>query len=828
MVEAATRDRLCRLGRRLAAATGWLTLAWMLFLLFCLAHGFWTGELLGFMPLELRTTLESWLGLGSLAEGSVRRWKIQAGIGEGTLLVALLLGLVALVVVSLRRRRQVQENRLGSGSRRRSLALLFLLLGLVPFWSVSVRRQELDTVVLLVDTSLSMNTVERTSGAPQSRWQSLQQALLSPVLDEVMEQHIIRLYTVGEAPRLVGTFSHRQKAAWRAAVQSLRPQETQSRLGDTLRQLLDTEQPAAIILCTDGLVTEGSRLQEAAALARTKRIPLVLLGVGQEAPPGRVRLKAVRASDQVQVHDVLILEADISAEGFPPGHRPLPVRISLGEKGQPQRLDEQTVTLDPQGALRTVRLRHQPQTAGEKVYEVRIDSPVPLSQAERVVQVLPQREINVLILEHQPRYETRFLAALWARPAEATTGKAAIQVRTRLLELEEEETAPSALLPRPTSLDLKQMQVVVMGDADPQKLSLADQLALKDFVQRQGGSLLLLAGPRFLPEAWQQPTLQELLPVERSPRPVTAPLEPGWPLLVSWLPRARRHPLLRPLLEAGEPTLEPLRWVASGWQARPTAEVLALATPASSPTTGPRLDGVPLLVLGRSGKGRCLFVATEETWRWRAFGGTDWHERFWLHLLRYLAEEPARHAVLHCAQPLPLRLGEPVRIEAQFSGDTAGMETGERLLLVEWQPFQRRGSQEPAETRTASLQEMPERPGTFVWEEKAARPGSYRFRLLAPRVTPMPTLEVSIAPPPDEQTPAAPDLEGMQEAARAAEGHCLHLREVARLPSLLPVETAAGSGAPVEVALWNHPLLYLPLLLFLFAEWLRQRWREEG
>ena len=78
--------------------------------------------------------------------------------------------------------------------------------------------------------------------------------------------------------------------------------------------------------------------------------------------------------------------------------------------------------------------------------------------------------------------------------------------------------------------DLFQFDVVVLGDVNPAGLTAAMMQNLADFVDRpgKGGSLVLIAGPKYMPLTFRDTPLAHLIPIDLVPRGTGPPASPSW------------------------------------------------------------------------------------------------------------------------------------------------------------------------------------------------------------------------------------------------------------------------------------------------------------
>ena len=92
-----------------------------------------------------------------------------------------------------------------------------------------------------------------------------------------------------------------------------------TRLGAAIRGALDELRgttPVAIVLATDGINTEGPGLLDAAAYARRKGVPLLLIGVGSDRPARDLKLSDLEVEDVVFVNDLVHFRFKLTATGF--------------------------------------------------------------------------------------------------------------------------------------------------------------------------------------------------------------------------------------------------------------------------------------------------------------------------------------------------------------------------------------------------------------------------------------------------------------------------------------------------------------------------------
>ncbi len=229
-----------------------------------------------------------------------------------------------------------------------------------------------------------------------------------------------------------------------------------------------------------------------------------------------------------------------------------------------------------------------------------------------------QDSMKVLLVDSTPRWESRYLAAMFERDRRVTLTR-----RYHSIILDDPKLS---LLPK-TQEEWDAYDMVCLGDLDAHELPPAQQQFLLNFVAKRGGFLACLAGPRGLPQSFSLGQLSDLLPV----RVGAPPNRDQEPVRVALTRQGADHPITQVLddplnNEKLWPLLPPLQWVAEGVIAKPGATVLLTSkTPAKT----------PIVAFQRYGAGRVFWIGTEETWRWRDRLGDRVHQTFWLQAMRW-------------------------------------------------------------------------------------------------------------------------------------------------------------------------------------------------
>jgi hypothetical protein len=776
---------------------------------------------------------------------------IDAGPGEGTVWslenrwpwppwVTLLLVTVALVFVTAI---YFRESRQASGRYRAMLAvmrlsLIALVLLMIAQFALSLQRTGLPYVAVLVDDSLSMTIVDRYEDSVRkvlqerirhmagasgelSRW-NLAQTLLTEhdgaLLAKIAESYKLRVYF------LTGVRPSRQAdvAGIAAELRTMQPGGDSSRLGAAVRSVLDDLRgtaPAALVMLTDGINTDGPALAEAAVYARRKGVPLFLVGLGSDQPVRDLKLSDLLVDDVVFVDDIVNFQFKLTASGF----QGTKIPVVLRQEGKPEVLARTEVTVGADGQPQEVRLPYRPKDVGQFRFIIQAELPEGMLAAEsqrltRTVQVRKEK-IRVLLVQAYPSFEFRFLRNMLARDE-------TIELSTVLQDADVEyaEQDKAALRTFPVRRDeLFTYDVIILGDVNPALLSAASLQNLADFVDQpgKGGAMILVAGPKYMPQAYRDTPLARLLPFDvgslRYP-------DPGRPLSEGFIVQPTELGLASPALQLGDTpeetraiwqNLPPLYWMVEAVDWKPGVRVLA-----EHPTRTMR-DGrhLPIIAMQYVGAGKVLFHATDETWRWRRRVGDVFFARYWIQTIRYLSRsklsDGQRSAEL-TADRREYHPGEPVRLRVRFADERLAPADDHGVTVV----LENQGHK----TQRVQLHRIEAGRGIFEGLLSQAAVGNYHAWIAVPAVEGRaPAAEFAVVPPPGEFARVRMDTAELQQAAQESKGRLYTFLTASRLLADLP----EGRPVPIETLppkpLWNRWPVLLLFLVLLIGEWLLRK-----
>ena len=727
---------------------------------------------------------------------------------------------------------------------------------LLPQVRLLFEREGWPDLVLLIDDSQSMSHVDdyqdpavkskaedlaRSANLPATQRLALAQALvtrgdaawLDALIGRQAKLHIF--HCSSRVERLAQIDSASDRGAGVDAIRSLQPTGPSSALGTAVRTVLQEFRGSAlagIVMFTDGVTTEGDDLVQAAQQASKSGVPLYFVGVGDAHEPRDLILHDLQVEDAVHVQDRLVFEVRVTAKG---GLQARSVPVTLSEKvgDQLKELAREEVALDPGGKPVKVRLTHTPTAAGEREYVIAVpaqpdETDISNNRLIRRIYVAEFQRTRVLYIEGYPRYEYRFLKTLLERESAATRANKTIELKVLLADADpdypKEDRSAVDGFPATREDLFNQYDLVILGDVDPRHPKLGEKHMqwLADFVREKGGGLLLIAGGQFMPQAYRDTPLADVLPVEV---PADGPDDrdrfDGYRLQLT--PAGRMNPLFRFVPDEADnqaiwDRLTPMYWSAGPLKPKPAAEVLAVRPAAGS--TSPE----PLAVQHFAGAGRAMFFGFDESWRWRLREDERLYNQFWIQAVKYLARTRLGRTELRTDKQVPYRQGEPIRITVRFPDDVPPPDA-KTPVQVTSEFIAPNGE---VEAQTLKLAKLAGSRATYEAVLARTSQGEYKFWLAAPTPTgAKPQANAKVLPPPGEMDRLQMNRPDLERAALVSRGRFYTLADAERLPAELPPLPRVTLNQPRPPwPLWNHPAVFGLALALVTGEWLLRKRRQ--
>jgi hypothetical protein len=790
---------------------------------------------------RLPTWLAEWLNVPASADGAAATWELRTTWQWAPWITVLIAALLILYIGQLYAREST------SASARYRIVLAALRLGALAIvlvmlaqWAFALRLTGPPTIALVIDRSASMQIADRFSD--QKLMSELSQRLAAAALKEPTRLNLAKLLATESNGGLLAPLAKRYQLATYFVAGNIEsspnsyqsdelaekirdlsadgPDSHATRLGDAVRRVLDDfplEPPAAIVLLSDGVNTEGIPLASAAQEARRRGVPIFAMGLGSDDAPRDVEVADVLVDRAVFVGDAVSVQAQINATGL----EGQPSKVTLQRDNEATPLATRDIVLPPAGETVAMNLLHRPTKPGDVNYVVTVEqaedeTDTDNNRQSRTVSVRDAKS-RVLLVFGYPSYEFRFLKMLLERDR-------TIELATFLQDADPEFATQdkSALRAFPTGREeLLSYDVIIVGDADPRLLPRSVWQNVRAFVSEKGGGVAFIAGPRMLPWLYRDnPDVAALLPIAIDAFARVPPTESPPAISRGFIVRPTAIGLQSPGFQLGESVAEndsiwrslpPLYWLAEAGELKPAAQVLAEAAPDSSaPTT-------PLISFQYVGAGRVLFHAVDSTWRWRLGAGDLYFGRYWLQTIRFLARgklTSGQGAELTADRREYLR-GEPVTLRARFFDTSIAPPTEELtvLLSAEGQPRERK-----------MLRRRLAADGVFEGVFTDFKSGQYEAVIIdvkSPGETP--ATRFSVVAPPGEMARTQMDSAALASAAETTRGKFYTIASADRLLADLP----EGRRVPVEnlppTPIWNQWWLVASFVACITSEWILRK-----
>ena len=766
---------------------------------------------------------------------------------------------VAATVFSAWSYRRLAGRRAVRGVLAAARCALLIVMAVLLIGPTMVLRQELiepDTLLVMVDRSASM----RIQDAPDPTSSQSPRVSRDQAVRVALRQHadVFGAQKLGRDRRVIWMgFDERAyiidpPSAWPAP-----PDDRGAGGGTNLRSAIEQALDKAsgtpvsgIVLFTDGRTPQHTGQDLVHTLQRQVAavFPVPVgdpvggtdLGIAHLAAP-----ESAFANDTVPI-DVFIDRDNTNAQTDADAH---PIVVELIDATTGASLDQRRV--EAWSTDRPVRLVGRSEAVGNTQWQVRVDwgesgvadsqqlhrqDLVPDNNTRRLSVRIVDRPIRVLYVEGVPRWEYRYLHSVLTREKSIESSVLLISADR---DFPQEGDIQIAGFPR-TPEELLRFDVVVLGDVPTTYFSTRQLELLKDHVASHSLGLIWIGGPRHTPDGYFISPLASLLPMRLPPGAAGVESLSG-PIDVVVTPLARSLGVMH-LVDDSEDlltqadgwpdNLAPLTWAQEIDPLAPSAEVLAYGQLPSGQTT-------PLVARIRYGAGQSVYVATDETWRWRYGVGDLYFERFWVQLVRMLGRHRLKGQGRGAALTVSSRtveLGESVVVRLRTEPTFPNTGTLPRVTAHVSAPDAvpgpggRRGG-----TRTGMIYLFPipdgdngtrhDQPATADYEAlwRPDAPGRLLLAVNDPAVSDD-ALEatVEILRPDDEMRHPKPDHQRLRDLAEATEGAVVGLDDLPRLADLVP-NRAKRTPNDITEPLWDAPLSFLVLTVLLTVEWLGRK-----
>jgi len=334
-------------------------------------------------------------------------------------------------------------------------------------------------------------------------------------------------------------------------------------------------------------------------------------------------------------------------------------------------------------------------------------------------------------------------------------------------------------------------------------------------VRERGGSLLMIAGPRFSPNTYRDSPLAAVLPVR---------LGQGYePLVHNTVPvptvegqRSASTTLTNPESLNAQlwERVQPIHSVPDLEGAKPAANVLLTLSDEDR-----RDEPYPLIAWQRFGSGKSMYVGTDQLWRLRFKTGDRYHARFWGQTIQFLALS----RLLQGSQRITLEtdsiaydVGDRVKIFANVLNDAYMPVEREQYTITV-------NRDDPgAPPRDVTLEPVPDVPGLYSGSYVTDAAGGYTLQAANADQDIANAPEFDVRQTALEMRQTAMQQQLLEQMAEATGGRYYPIGELPQLPDAIPAEPRTRL-VRMEKELFDLPVLFVLLVILAGAEWFIRR-----
>jgi uncharacterized membrane protein len=723
---------------------------------------------------------------------------------SGSYLAAILVGVGAgLTILAYRSGRGRTRDRMALAGIRLAILAIILVCLFRPLLVVRAASPQQNFLGVLLDDSRSMQIADM-DGQPRANYVKTEFA-----------DHTRGMLQALSSRFTVRTFRFSSAATRTTQESDLTFNGSQSRLGAALsgvRQELAGLPVAGLVMVSDGADTADAALGEALLALKAESLPVFTIGVGQETLSKDIQVGRVATPKTALKGTTLMVDVVLSQSGFD-GQK-----VTLDVEDEGTLVSTQEISLPDAGTPASIPVRFTVNEAGPRVLRFRVSPQqgelVTENNAREALIDVRDRKEKILYFEGEPRFEYKFIRR--AIPEDDNVIVTSLIRTADNKYMRQGVDGPEELVagfPK-TREELFSYRALIIGSLEAAALT-GDQLRMiAEFVDRRGGGLLMLGGPRSFAEGGYVGTaVADVLPVV---------LDRGNVQPKGTVSRMNVKPTRAGLATAVTQLAATEAASTEKWNDLPMITTVNRVT-AVKPGATVLLTGTdenraerPLLIYQRYGRGKSFAFLPQDSWMWQMHHSIAvedlTHENFWRQLLRWLVD------------------GVPDQVEPSFTSERVEPGEAAQLIANVVDPsFVELNDASVLVTVTgpdSSVVDVPmswdgEHPGEYSAAIPTKAPGWYEARLEATRGGKSVGSAVThfrVAPGDAEYFDATMHAGTLRRIADETGGRFYEADNTATLADDLRY-TGRGVTTVEEHDLWHMPIVLMLLVGLLCAEW---------
>ncbi len=711
------------------------------------------------------------------------------------------------------------------------LIILFFCI-LKPIVTIPQTNPEESYLLVLVDDSKSMQI--KDCDEERSRKEAAYDVLYNPekpeegLINRLSEKFKTRLFAFSSGTKRIGM------------MEKLKAEGEYTDIPASISKALEDLKGvplSGVVLITDGADKSGEDIAKLAYQMRERKVPVHTVGIGSLKGVHDLELVKVDAPRYGEEDFPVEIWVTVSRMGYPKRK----VKVTLtGDDGTKK---DTTVNLDEEHPSRRIPIRFLPRSPGTHKYVVKIetekDEVVPQNNSKRfLLKVAASKKVKILYVDGSPRWELKHIKrALENDPNIELVARVKTAIAGQQLVNTDRYWGQGKVKGKdklegiyPLSKEaLFDYDGIIFGNIDASEFTEAQLENTEEFVKSRGGGFLMLGGSKSLSSgSYLNTPIAKMLPVElegafiqqrMSQQQIVMAHSSNTEFLLTLTPEGKISPLMRiggNVLQSENnwKTLPSLIGYSPVKRAKPGATVFA-AHPTDRNEFGKRI----LVATQNYGSGRSIVFTPNSSWRWSMLTEQDdeRHERFWRQIARWLTTMPKERLKLQIAKNT-YRRKEPVLIDVT-AYDTSYKLTNHasvRAIITD----------KDGNKKELYLEQVLGKEGLYRARFVPQKQGEYTVDVIGllnykPFGQQRGLLEVAESY--EEFTRAELNSNLLSTLARISNGRNYTIEDAPKMADEISLVKSATS-VMVDEELWDMPLLFLLIAVFLTVEWfLRKR-----
>lgn len=474
-----------------------------------------------------------------------------------------------------------------------------------------------------------------------SRWERLQNTLFEgtrPVIDQLAEKHEVELISLK---------GNEMETLWRSKAGRLDEEANIPKFLSSIPSvdltdlsqglnINESNKKTAILFLSDGRHNYGETPVQQSKILGNKGIKIFTVGFGADKEPQDISIRDISVPPSVYFKDnvrgtmtfndqmppnqlfhvrmlhngKVLYEKELRTDGS--GLRELSFDFPIEEEAAKLAKGEDKLASKNVSLNIKAEITHIP---GDRQHS---------NNTSEITVQAATRKRSILLIDSRPRWEWRYLKAIFERDTKWETNALIPQEGNVFKRGKKKGEFPAS------REELLNYDLIIFGDINKNLLEQQDMAWIREFVEQRAGGLILIDGRRAGLQSFQGTPLEDVMPVKWKSALGKRDLK-----AISLTAAGKENIALNLGSEKKENVqvwkeLPKFNYMANV-ESLPGAEVLA--------EEGEELKN-PLLVFRRFGAGKVFYSASGDFWRWRYKKGDLYHHRFWNQIVGWIMEKP--------------------------------------------------------------------------------------------------------------------------------------------------------------------------------------------